>query len=108
MPKFAVLIRGVNFLIREANASAPELMGFYINAYLETATPEEAEDQAVELVRTSPDLRPLVANSPDDPPEMWIEEIAELTDWPEDAARPLSGFAFYPDPDAEWREEEDA
>ena len=80
-------------------------MGFYINAYLETATSEEAESQAIELVRTSPNLRPAVANSSEDPPRMFVEEVAELTDWPDECSRPLSGFAFYDDPDSEWRNE---
>ena len=107
MPKFAVLIHGVNFLIREADASAAKLMGFYVSAYLETATAQDAETGALNLVRTSPKLRPTVANSPDNPPRMFVEEVAELSDLPEDAARPLSGFAFYDDPDAEWRKEQE-
>jgi hypothetical protein len=105
MPKFAVMIHGVNFLIRNADAAETVLMGFYINAFLETATVKEAEAQALDLVRTSPKLRPLVANTPENPPRMFIEEVAELSDWPEDCVRPLSGFVYYDDPEAEWRSE---
>jgi hypothetical protein len=103
MPKFAVMIHGVNFLIRDIDSPEPSLMGFYINAFVETETAEEAESSAIELVRTSPKLRAAVANSPEDPPRIFVEEVAELEDWPENAARPLSGFGFYNDPDAEWR-----
>lgn len=102
MPKFAVMIHGVNFHLRDFDGPEPSLVGFYINAFLETATATEAESQAIELVRTSPKLRAAVANRPDDPPRIFVEEVAELSDWPENGARPLSGFAFYNDPDAEW------
>jgi hypothetical protein len=108
MPKFAVMIHGVNFLLRDADISEPALRGFYINAYLETATPQEAETRAIELVRTSPKLRAAVANVPDDPPRMFVEELAELTDWPDDCSLPLNGFVFYDDPNAEWRNEPNA
>ena len=108
MPKYAILIHGVNFLIHEADAAVPVLRGFYISAFLEAPTPEEAEDRAVELVRTSPKLRAIVTNEPDDPPRMFIEELAELDDWPADCVRPLSGFVYYDDPDAEWRRESNA
>jgi len=97
------MIQGVNFLIRDSNFSEPMPRGFYINAYLETATSEEAATHAVELVRTSPKLRAVVANSPEDPPRIFVTELAELTAWPVGGNLPLSGFIFYDDPDAEWR-----
>ncbi len=99
------MIHGVNFLIRDAGAIEPTLMGFYVNAYLEVATAHEAEAQAIELVRTSPNLRSTVVNPAHSPPQMFVEEIAELTGWPDDYAIPLSGFVFYDDPDASWRKE---
>jgi len=102
MPKFAVMIHGVNFLIRDVKILEPALRGFYINAYIETVTPKDAESRALELVRTSPKLRAAVANSPENPPRMFVEELAELSDWPDDCSLPLSGFVFYDDPDAEW------
>lgn len=105
MQKFVVMIHGVNFLIREDHTSTPKLMGFYINAYVEADSPNDAEFKAVELVRTSPKLRPTVAYSPDDLPRMFLEDIGTIEEWPIDRAIPLSGFVFYEDPDAEWRKE---
>jgi hypothetical protein len=105
MPKFAVIIHGVNFLLRDPEAAEAELRGFYINAYLDAPTAEEAEAQAIELVCQAPELRALVTNALEDSPRLFVDEIAELTDWPEDCVRPLSGFIFYDDPDAEWRNE---
>lgn len=103
MKKFSVRIHGVNFLIREEPKSAASLMGFYINVLVEAAAVEQAESQAIELVRDSK-IRSLVANSKQDPPRMLVDEIVELETWPEDCSRPLSGFVFYEDPDAEWRQ----
>ncbi|MEO6183446.1 MAG: hypothetical protein ABIP76_10015 [Verrucomicrobiota bacterium] len=100
------MIHGENFLIRDAGAIQSTLMGFFINAHLEAATVQDAETQAIELVRMSQNLRSTVVNTPENPPRMFVEEIAELTDltdWPEDCAIPLSGFVFYNDPDANWR-----
>jgi hypothetical protein len=107
MTKYAVLIHGVNFLLRMADAPEPKLFGFYVNAFVETATPEEASTQAIEIVRNSDKLRSMVANAPEDRPRMFVDEISELYDWPEDTGFPLSGFSFYADPDAEWRNEYD-
>jgi hypothetical protein len=105
MHKFFVMIHGVNFLIREDDTSAPKLMGFYINAYVEADSPNDAELKVVELVRTSPKLRPKVANALDDPPRMFLEKIEAIRELPTDRSIPLSGFVFYEDPDAEWRNE---
>ena len=108
MQKFVVTIHGVNFLIREDEATAAKLMGFYINAYVEAATSEEAELKAVDLVRASPKLRPVVANSRDDPPRLWASDIGTLEEWPTGQSLPLSGFIFYSDPDADWCKEHPA
>jgi hypothetical protein len=105
MPIFVALIHGVNFLIKEADTTEPILKGFYVNAYVDTPTPEEAEIQAIELVRTSTKLRPTVANSIDDPPRMSVEDMSVMDAWPDDRALPLSGFVFYDDPNAEWRKD---
>ena len=77
-------------------------MGFYINALLEADSSERAKAEAVEMVRTSR-IKTAVTNTPADPPQMFVDEIAELEDWPEGQSRPLSGFVFYDDPNADWR-----
>lgn len=105
MPKYVVTIRGVNFLLPSDEGTEPTLMGFYVNAFVESENPIEAETEALELVRVAPKLRVLVMNKPDDRPELFVEETAELTDWPEECVRPLSGFIYYDDPRSEWRSE---
>lgn len=108
MPKFVVMIRGVNFMLREEPEQEPKLMGFYVNVFVETPTPEAAEDKAVSLVRASSKLRESVENPPDNRPRMFINELQELTDWPDDCVRPMSGFVFYEDPEEEWLKEHPA
>jgi hypothetical protein len=101
MTKYAVLIHGVNFHIRDQPNSDAELLGFYVSVFLEAASAEHAESEAIELV--SKELRPrvILANSENDPPRLLIDELAQLTDWPEQCTRPLSGFAFYNESDEE-------
>ena len=82
-------------------------MGFYVNALLEADSRERAEIDAVEMVRTSR-IKTAVTNSPADPPQMFVDEITELEKWPADQSRPLSGFIFYDDPQADWRKERSA
>ena len=107
MIKFAVRIHGVNFLIREPEDKRSKLMGFYVNALLEADSSEQARIEAVEMVRTSR-IKTSVTNSPADPPQMLVDEITELEDWPEGRSRPLSGFVFYDDPHGDWRKEPSA
>jgi hypothetical protein len=99
------MIHGMNFLIRECDNPVPTLMGFYVNAYVESTSPDDAESRAIELVRAAPKLRAAVTNPAEDRPRLFVTEVVELTDWPTDCALPLSGFVFYDDPDAEWRKE---
>lgn len=105
MPKFQVLIRGANFHMRDADSPSIKPMGFYVTAYVEAASPEAAEYSSVDLLRATPKLRELVLNPPDNPPQMFVEEIAELTEWPTDCAFPLSGFAYFNDIDEEGHNE---
>jgi hypothetical protein len=99
MTKFAIIVHGVNFLVRDANNSEPELRGFYVSAFIEAETEHQAEAEAIELVRKSLRPRVTVDNSDDDPPRLLIDEVAQLTGWPDKCTRPLSGFAFYNESD---------
>lgn len=106
-PKFRVLIHGVNFHIRDGDTQQVEPLGFYVTAFVEAHSPGDAELAAVALLRESPKLRGQILNQPDDPPRMFVEEMEELLEWPADCALPLSGFAFYNDPDDDWNNEPD-
>lgn len=107
MLKFRVLIHGVNFQIRDLDKDIIEPLGFYVSAFVEADSPQKAESIAIELVRAKPGLRESVLNPRDDAPRMFVEEIEEISDWPVETARPLTGFAFYNDPNVLWRKKDE-
>jgi len=104
-PKFRALIHGVNFHIRDSDSQRVELVGFYVTAFVESHSAEDAELASVALLRDSPKLCGQVLNPPADPPRIFVEDMEELAEWPADYTLPLSGFAFYNDPDEDWRNE---
>ena len=99
MAKFGVLVHGVNFWIQDDNCDGAELRGFYVSAFLEADRAEDAESVAIELGRKSLRTKITLTNPANDPPRLLIDKLAELTGWPDRCTRPLSGFAFYCDPD---------
>ena len=107
MSKYRAFVHGVNFQIRNLDRDLVEPLGFYTNAFVEAESPEAAELLVVELLRDDPKLRDTALNPRDDPPRLFVEEIEEIEDWPPDTAHPLTGFAFYNDPEAEWRTDHD-
>ena len=94
MKKFAVIVHGQNFLIKDDDSGVPSLRGFYVNAFIETETAQEAEKIALDLVKELPRLKKTVVNPLNNRPVLSIDESAELNDWP-DCTLPLSGFVFY-------------
>lgn len=93
MKKFAVIVHGRNFLIQDQEDKFPGLREFYIHAYPEAETAETAEGLALELVRELMNTRKMVRNTPENAPELLIDECLEVAEWP-DCSRPLSGFVF--------------
>jgi len=92
--KFRVSLAGENFLVA-FDPTPPRKHGFYATAHVEAQTEEEAETVALDLVRASTRLRPLVQNSADDRPRLSAEKIARVVEWPSDVARPLTGLTWY-------------
>ena len=77
MRKFRVLLHGRNFLIRVAGKG--ELKhGFFTNCFVEAADENAAELLAVDRLRARQSLREVVLNSADDPPRVFVEEVAEV------------------------------
>jgi len=93
MKKFAVIVHGQNFLIQDKDDKFPGLREFYIHAYPEADTAEEAEGKALELVRELLKAREMVRNEPGNAPVLVMDECVEVAEWP-DCSRPLSGFVF--------------
>src|SRR4051812_30040808 len=103
MHKYRAFIHGVNFQIRNHDKGIVEPLGFYVSAFVEADSPQKAESIVIDLVRDEQELRESVLNPRDDPPRLFVEEVEEISEWPAETARPLTGFAFYNDPDVSWR-----
>jgi hypothetical protein len=92
MKLFRCLINGVNFPLEFEGE--PALMGFYTTRFVRAETPEQAELQALEILRTDPKL---------DVPEsrrtkeamVYFEEIEEIASVPDDIPESGTGYAFY-------------
>lgn len=98
LPKYRVLINGVNFLLRQGSEETK--MGFYVTRYVEADTPESAELKAVELVRGIERLRAAVCNAPEDPPMMHLDEMCEIASF-DDVENLEPGLTFYVEEDEE-------
>jgi hypothetical protein len=92
MKKYRVMLEGQNFLI-EMDGKVGKYE-FYQTFFLEAGSPAEAENAAVQKVRTNPDLRSAVRNSKDDAPTMHLEEIEEIQKFPKGTRR-ATGRAWY-------------
>ena len=69
--------------------------GFYTTVFVEAESREAAENAAIDALRKSPKLRDTVVNQRDDAPQLFVEELRQITDWPADTKRPVTGFAFF-------------
>ena len=94
MPKFRVVVKGVNFHIQSHDSEKIVPSGFYVTAFLDADSPEDAGSTAIDLVRDS-HVYAAACNPSDSPPRILVEEIEEISQWPTDTARPLTGFGLY-------------
>lgn len=94
MPKFAVIVQGRNYVIKDMPSSKAGLKGFYVMAFVEVASEGTAAEIAIECVRDQLKSK-IVANIANSPPCLMVDEVACLSDWPKGCIRPLTGFAFY-------------
>jgi len=92
MAKYRVVLNGQNFHLSAEGGVAPH--GFYTTRYVEAATPEQAEQLAMGLVRGDPELTASVVNSRDDPPRILVDELAELESF-DGVEVPGGGYTFY-------------
>ena len=94
MPKFRAFIKGVNFLLHSEDSQQIVPSGFYVNAFIDAHSADAARDSAIALVRQS-HVYVAARNTADDPPQIAVEEMEEISDWPVGTRRPLTGFALY-------------
>ncbi len=69
-------MNGQNFLVDMDGKVAKH--GFFQNIFLESETPEQAEELAVQKIRENVDLKAITQNAKDDPPVIFLEEMSEL------------------------------
>jgi hypothetical protein len=94
MPKFRAFIKGEHFLIHSEDSQQIVPSGFYVNAWVDAHSADEARNSAIALVQNS-HVCAAARNTSDDPPRIAVEEREEISDWPEGTHRPLTGFALY-------------
>ncbi len=93
MPSYRCLIEGRNFLVCINGEKSKQ--GFYKTVFVNSANPEQAELDAVQLIRES-DLRDLVKNDRSDPPMLFLDEIEEIEEQEIENYSP-GGATWYPD-----------
>lgn len=93
MKKYRVFINGQNFLLNFDDRV--QKMGFYTTRFVEAATPEDAEQAAIQMMREGK-LNGIVLNEKGDPAMLYVDEIVEVKklqrDW---------GLGFYPENESE-------
>lgn len=88
------MLNGENFWVTFEDQ--PKRLGFYTTRLVRAASPEEAENRAVQMVRDDPDFpRPL--NDVSDPPMIYMEEIVEVD--VDEYNGPTAGYTFYDEKD---------
>jgi hypothetical protein len=92
MNKYKVMLNGRNFQI--PYEGAVQRVGFYTTRFVEANDPEQAEHQAVALVKSDEVLRSTVKNKLDNPPIIHLEEVVEVADF-EGVQVPGAGYSFY-------------
>ena len=94
MKKYRVFVRGENFLFgAEGNK---ERVGFYTTVYVEAEGEEQAETEAIDLLRNDQRLNSCISDEETNPPLMFVEEIEELNSF-DGLDLPRTGFSFFPD-----------
>jgi len=77
MAKYLVSLQGENLLLEVRGEKAK--YGFHTKRYVEAASPEEAEMNALKLIFNDRNLQQSIANTPEDPPAVTAGEITEVT-----------------------------
>ena len=92
MPKYRLLMRGEDFSISVDGKR--ELLGFYQTIHVEAQDPEEAENEAVKIIRQS-DLRETILEGNDYTPMIYLDEIEQIESF-EGIESLIEGRGFFP------------
>lgn len=94
MKNYRVVLEGKNFLL-DLDGTVQK-HGFFTTRYVQASDEEEAELNAVDLVRNDDQLLTAVKNEKTDPPMIYLDEIEELDSF--EGIKVLgAGYSFYTD-----------
>jgi hypothetical protein len=106
--RFAVQVRGHNFLVHFDGEPEPRPHGFLTQVEVEAADEAGAETAAIQLLRQTPKLRNLVLNTRENPPRMFVQRMGEYESGPVPSLTVEPSLIWFPEdgtdsdePDAE-------
>ena len=94
MKRFKVKLHGENFLLNLDGEL--KKYGFFATKLVEAENPQEAEKNAIILIRQHPNSRDTVLNENADRSTIILEEIEEVNFLKSFAKKSTTGFTFYP------------
>jgi hypothetical protein len=109
MPKYRVLLRGRNVLMRDQETDNSQRAGFYVNCCVDAADRESAGTAALGILRRHPSYTRLVswpAGGPSGPPTVEVASVDRVP-WLSRrvAAGITAGFTFFVDADEQPKSE---
>ena len=91
MKHYRVLLNGENFLLNMEGKES--YMGFYTTRFVTAASPEEAEQSAVNDIKTDDKIKGTILNSTEhETPMIYMDEIEEIQ---ENEKEESYGFGWY-------------
>jgi hypothetical protein len=95
MKRFKVELHGENFLLNFDGEL--KKYGFYTTKFVKSENPQEAEKNAIILIRQNPNLRDTILNENADRPTINLEEIKEVNCLKFFSKKSTTDFTFYPE-----------
>ena len=93
MGRYRVRIEGRNFLLRLTGEAPTAKSGFFVTRDVDGTSFEDAEANAIELIRDDEHIKSITLNPTSDPPMVYIDSIRELKADEEPINN--SGYVFY-------------
>lgn len=92
MKAYEVFVNGTHFLVEFGEGV--EKYGFFTNVYVEARNYEDAENNAMQLLREHDELRDSVTYKNHNSPRMCVEEITEIANYHE-IDKKIQGLVWY-------------
>jgi len=93
MGRYRVRIEGRNFVLQMEGESPGYRSGFFVTRDVDGASPDEAEANAIHLIRDDDHIKSITLNPKSDPPMLYIDSIRELK--VDEESLNNSGYVFY-------------